>query len=166
MDHVVNRVHSIIYEWRSILGMVIWDAIVGVAFICLLYLALLNLESTLTRTGVMLFAVALILLSVAAKYLLYYGKMRRDDVTGGWNKKEFERVSDRLLKGEGEFVVVYANVDRFKLINDVYGDDVGDAVLKEIHQVIDAEMLRWDEVSGQGEPVYGQKRIYAPEPGK
>lgn len=149
MDHVVNRVHSIIYEWRSILGMVIWDVIAGVAFICLLYLALMNMESTLTRTGVMLLAVALILLSIAAKYLLYYGKMRRDDVTGGWNKKEFERVSNRLLKGEGEFVVVYANVDRFKLINDAYGDDVGDAVLKEIHRVIDAEMLRWDEVSGR-----------------
>ncbi len=109
MNSIANRVRSIIYEWRSILGMIVWDLIVGIAFVFMLYLALLNVQSMLAKAGIMLLAAALILLSIAAKYLLYYGKMRRDDVTGGWNKKEFERVSSRLLKGEGEFVVVYAN---------------------------------------------------------
>lgn len=149
MNYITSRIQSIIYGWRSMLGMVMWDAIEGTAFVCILYLALLNVDSAFVTTGIMLSAIVLILLSIVAKYIFYYGKMGRDDVTGGKNKKEFERVSSMLLKGEGEFVVVYANVDRFKLINDAYGESEGDSVLRRIHEVIDAEMLRWDEVSGR-----------------
>lgn len=149
MNYITNRIQSMIYGWRSMLGMVMWDAIEGIAFVCILYLALLNVESVFVTTGIMLLAVALVFLSIGAKYIFYYRKMGRDNVTGGKNKKEFERVSSMLLKGEGEFVVVYANVDRFKLINDAYGEEEGDQVLRRIHEVIDAEMLRWDEVSGR-----------------
>lgn len=43
---------------------------------------------------------------------------------------------------------MYANIDRFKLINETYGNDVGDRILRRIHEIIDNE-LRWDEVSGR-----------------
>ena len=64
------------------------------------------------------------------------------------NKKEFERIARDLLRGDGNYVVVYANIDRFKLINETYGNDVGDWILRRIHEIIDDE-LRWDEVSGR-----------------
>ena len=79
---------------------------------------------------------------------LLYKKYGRDDVTGGKNKREFERIARDLLRGDGNYVVVYANIDRFKLINETYGNDVGDRILCRIHEIIDNE-LRWDEVSGR-----------------
>ncbi len=97
----------------------------------------------------MAFSVAFVSISLVVKYTLFYRKRGKDDVTGGKNKKEFERVASLLLEGEGEFVIVYANIDRFKLINDSYGDDVGDEVLRTVHRIIDDELLRWDEVSGR-----------------
>ena len=149
MKHFLKRIKTKIYEWWAMLGMVVWDVVAGVAFICVLNIALWNVESMLTKVGILTLVIALILLSLVVKYVQFYGKQGRDDVTGGKNKKEFERVCSRLLKGEGEFVVVYANIDRFKLINDAYGDDEGDVVLKKIHQIIDEEMLSWDEASGR-----------------
>ena len=149
MKHFLKRIQSKIYEWWAMLGMVVWDVVAGVAFICVLNIALWNVESMLTKVGILTLVIALILLSLVVKYVQFYGKQGRDDVTGGKNKKEFERVCSRLLKGEGEFVVVYANIDRFKLINDAYGDDEGDVVLKKIHQIIDEEMLSWDEAAGR-----------------
>lgn len=149
VGRILNRIRSKLYEWRHMIGMVIWDTGMGVAFVCLLYVALINIDSELVKVGLMALVITLLLLSVVVKYALFYQKRGRDDVTGGKNKKEFERVSSMLLNGEGEFVVVYANIDRFKLINDAYGDDIGDAVLKKVHEIIDAELLRWDEASGR-----------------
>lgn len=144
----MKRIRSQLYEWKMMLGMVAWDLVMGIIFI-IVNVALWDGESMLMRVGFLALTVAVIIVSVCMKYVLFDGKSGKDDVTGRKNKKEFERVCSILLKGEGEFVVVYANIDRFKLINDTYGDDEGDAVLRKIHQVIDAEMLRWDEASGR-----------------
>lgn len=149
MNRIMKRVQSKVYEWRNMIGMVVWDTITGITFICVLYIALLNLENGLAKAELITVAVVILLLSIVFKYRFLYQNRGQDDVTGGKNKKEFVRVASMLLKGEGEFVVVYANIDRFKLINDVYGDDVGDEVLRKVHRVIDEELLRWDEVSGR-----------------
>lgn len=149
MNRIVNRVQSKLYEWRHMIGMVIWDTVIGIAFVCVLYIALMNLDNDLARVGLLAIVAAIMLFSIVVKYGLFYRKRGRDDVTGGKNKKEFERVASMLLKGEGEFVVVYANIDRFKLINDAYGDEVGDNVLRRVHKIIDDELLRWDEASGR-----------------
>lgn len=149
MGRIVNRVQSIMYEWRRMIGMLIWDTIFGVAFIWVLYIALVSLDSGIAKAGLITLVTILIGLSVLLKYFMFYQNSGRDDVTRGRNKKEFERVASMLLKGEGEFVIVYANIDRFKLINDAYGDDVGDTVLRKVHEIIDNELLRWDEVSGR-----------------
>lgn len=149
MNRLWKRVRSKVYEWRHMIGMLAWDAIMGIALIALLHFALLNVENGLAKVAIMAFAVAFVAISLIVKYILFYQKRGKDDVTGGKNKKEFERVASLLLEGEGEFVIVYANIDRFKLINDGYGDDVGDQVLRAVHRIIDAELLRWDEASGR-----------------
>lgn len=149
MNRIINRVQSRLYEWRNMIGMVVWDTIIVIAFICMLYLALMNLDNYSAKIALLAGATAVMLFSIVIKYDLFYRERGRDDVTGGKNKREFERVASVLLRGEGEFVLVYANIDRFKLINDAYGDDVGDSVLRVIHEIIDEELLRWDEVSGR-----------------
>ncbi len=149
MNRIIKRVQSKVYEWRNMIGMVVWDTITGITFICVLYIALLNYENGFVKAELIAIVAIILLLSILFKYRFFYQNWGQDDVTGGKNKKEFVRVASMLLKGEGEFVVVYANIDRFKLINDAYGDDVGDEVLRKVHQVIDEELLRWDEVSGR-----------------
>lgn len=149
MHRMWKRIRSRAYEWRHMVGMLAWDVVLDVSLIALLHFALISIESILVRIAIMSFATSLVLISLMVKYTLFYRKRGKDDVTGGKNKKEFERVASLLLEGEGEFVIVYANIDRFKLINDTYGDDVGDRVLRIVHKIIDDELLRWDEVSGR-----------------
>ena len=146
---LIKRVRSVLYEWRNVIGMVVWDVVIGAALIFFLYIALLNVDNRLLRVALMSFTVAICALSIAIKYVLYYRKTGIDDVTGGKNKKEFERIASALLQGTGKFALVYANIDRFKLVNELYGNERGDDVLRQIHKVIDDELVSWDEVSGR-----------------
>ncbi len=149
MSHLVSRVRSKVYELRNTLAMLAWDSIMGIVLITLIYELLHDMESDGLRIFLMVLICVLIASSIVFKNLLFYRKRGRDDITGGKNKREFERISSVLLKAEGEFAVVYANIDRFKLINDTYGNAVGDKVLCDVHRIIDDELLQWDEVSGR-----------------
>lgn len=146
---LVKRIRSKLYEWRNIIGMVVWDVMLGAALVFFLYVALMNVSSTSLRIALMAFTVAIIAFSIVVKYVLFYQKTGVDDITGGKNKREFERIARILLQGSGEFALVYANIDRFKLVNELYGDEKGDRVLRQVHKVIDNELLSWDEASGR-----------------
>ena len=93
-------------------------------------------------------AVCFFVVLILSKYLFIYRQLGRDDVTGGNNRKQFERLAKNTLSVNHKYVMVHANIDRFKLINDAYGDKEGDKILKKIHRIIDDE-LSWDEVSGR-----------------
>lgn len=149
MSVFLNRIKSQIYEWRQMLLMLMWDIILAVALIVILQIALMSMENGPAKIILFAVIVATMIVSLAVRYIVFYNKHGRDDVTNGMNKREFERVAKLLLNGSGTFAVVYANVDRFKLINDSYGNEIGDQVLRLIHKVIENEMLRWDEASGR-----------------
>lgn len=146
---IVKRIQSKLYEWRNMIGMIVWDIVLAAALVFFLNLALMNVSNLSLRIALMAFTVAIIAFSIVVKYVLFYQKTGVDDITGGKNKREFERVSHILLQGNGEFALVYANIDRFKLVNELYGDEEGDDLLRQVHRVIDNEILNWDEVSGR-----------------
>ena len=37
---LIKRVRSVLYEWRNVIGMVVWDIVIGAALIFFLYIAL------------------------------------------------------------------------------------------------------------------------------
>lgn len=53
---------------------------------------------------------------------------RRDPLTGLWTRDAFTRRARRLLRNP-HAVVVLADVDRFKQVNDTHGHAAGDALL-------------------------------------
>lgn len=141
MKQIVSRI-------KTIGSMLIWDFITAIVLLGFMYFVLSELDTFFSQIIVTITTVVFVVLMLTLKYQLFYKRYGRDDVTGGKNKREFERIAKDLLKGDGQYVLVYANIDRFKLINENYGNDVGDKVLRQIHTIIDEE-LRWDEVSGR-----------------
>ena len=59
-----------------------------------------------------------------------------DDLTGLMNRVAFRDVTERALSSPAQcdrgLVLLFIDLDRFKAINDVYGHDVGDQLLKEV----------------------------------
>ncbi len=69
-----------------------------------------------------------------------------DMLTGLVNRREFENRLDRALKsakaGEASYALLYLDLDRFKIINDSSGHQVGDTLLTQIGALLKAK-IRW-----------------------
>ena len=59
----------------------------------------------------------------------------RDDLTGLYNRRHWYKTLAEACQAGQPFLVVMADVDRFKEINDLWGHRVGDAFLKELAHV-------------------------------
>ena len=141
MKHLLNKI-------KPMLGLLFWDFWMLVIMVVLLIGTAGRCRTWHGQLALVLVVVGLVAVILAIKYRMMYRQVGRDDVTGGKNKKEFQRIANALIHSSNSYVLVYANIDRFKLINDAYGDVVGDAVLHRVQTIIDQE-LRWDEVSGR-----------------
>lgn len=58
-----------------------------------------------------------------------------DPLTGLYNRRSMDVFLQQALKSEAGFCVVMCDIDNFKKINDTYGHDFGDIVLKEIAHI-------------------------------
>lgn len=59
-----------------------------------------------------------------------------DPLTKALNRRSFLRLLGQTTASGAEFSLVMFDIDHFKSINDNYGHDVGDAVLREISQLV------------------------------
>jgi diguanylate cyclase (GGDEF)-like protein len=59
-----------------------------------------------------------------------------DPLTGLPNRRTLENHAHDLLARDGLFVVAYADLDHFKVINDTYGHEVGDRALRVFARVL------------------------------
>lgn len=55
---------------------------------------------------------------------------KKDTLTGLFNRRHFiNELEKRIERGEGQFAILYMDLDRFKIVNDTHGHSLGDEVL-------------------------------------
>ena len=73
-----------------------------------------------------------------------------DSLTEQFNRKKYEEVIQEKIKEGKEFSIILMDIDFFKKVNDDYGHDKGDFILKEFSRLVKAfmifgkdELFRW-----------------------
>ena len=79
---------------------------------------------------------------------------RTDELTGLPNRRAlFETLAREIVRArrrDGKLCVAFADLDRFKLVNDRLGHQVGDAVLREAGAALNAGLRTYDVVARYG----------------
>jgi len=63
-----------------------------------------------------------------------------DPLTGLSNRRTLENMTEEWMREHRKFAIVFLDVDRFKIINDTYGHQQGDEVLKRLGGVLDEQI--------------------------
>ena len=136
----------------------------GVSFACLVLLGEIALKWRELAEGELRFAYwirfleftfVLLVFSVSTSVLSHRLHVKRkkleelayhDPLTGLYNRTYIQQELERLSKENGfrnsVFTVLFIDVDNFKFINDTYGHDTGDMVLKEIADRLNTSKLK------------------------
>jgi diguanylate cyclase (GGDEF)-like protein len=61
---------------------------------------------------------------------------KTDPLTGLLNRRSLEAAAQDLIDDDGTYVAAYADLDHFKILNDVHGHDTGDRALKLFARVL------------------------------
>ncbi|MDQ5822758.1 MAG: diguanylate cyclase [Chloroflexota bacterium] len=78
----------------------------------------------------------------------------RDELTGLYNRRELNRLlheeEDRYRRYHRPASLVLVDIDHFKLVNDTYGHQAGDSVLRQVAQVLESHLRTTDKVARFG----------------
>jgi diguanylate cyclase (GGDEF)-like protein/PAS domain S-box-containing protein len=82
-----------------------------------------------------------------------------DALTGLVNRREFERRLEEAIegghRGDGQHVLAYLDLDRFKLVNDTSGHMAGDSMLREVAKLLRDAVRDSDTVGRLGGDEFG-----------
>jgi diguanylate cyclase (GGDEF)-like protein/putative nucleotidyltransferase with HDIG domain len=73
-----------------------------------------------------------------------------DTLTGVPNRRSIRLTLERLLSGQWQFAVLFFDVDHFKKVNDCFGHEVGDVVLKAVASGLEASLGPEDHLGRYG----------------
>ncbi len=77
-----------------------------------------------------------------------------DPLTSLYNRRKFEQLLgdevDRILRYGGTFSLVMFDIDHFKRVNDTFGHELGDDVLRMLAGIVDTHKRRVDQVARWG----------------
>jgi diguanylate cyclase (GGDEF)-like protein len=82
-------------------------------------------------------------------------KIEHDTLTGVLNRGAFEQLKQVLKVKSIPLALLIVDVDNFKLINDTFGHEVGDKVLKEVAQTLEKSFRGNDYVARIGGDEFG-----------
>nr|WP_321513294.1 diguanylate cyclase [uncultured Pseudodesulfovibrio sp.] len=95
----------------------------------------------------------------------FQGEASTDPLTKALNRRSLMEKLSRLRGTETAFGLIMFDIDHFKSVNDTYGHDVGDAVLREIAQLVRDQVRDGDVLARWGgeefivlSPGTGEKR--------
>lgn len=72
-----------------------------------------------------------------------------DPLTGLYNRRSMDVFLDQAVKADAGFALIMCDIDNFKKVNDTYGHDFGDVVLKDVARITtqqvgtDGYVCRW-----------------------
>ena len=97
------------------------------------------------------------LLSVIVSILMFYQKKKQDaihslavhdNLTGIYNRHGVNEILNQKLeeskRTKNEFSIIFFDIDFFKKVNDTYGHDIGDFVLKNITNIVTSQIRASD----------------------
>jgi diguanylate cyclase (GGDEF)-like protein/putative nucleotidyltransferase with HDIG domain len=73
-----------------------------------------------------------------------------DTLTGVPNRRSIRATLERLLAGDWQFAVVFFDIDHFKKVNDTFGHETGDIVLKAVAGALEAALGPEDRLGRYG----------------
>jgi two-component system cell cycle response regulator len=76
--------------------------------------------------------------------------LRLDALTGVLNRRSLEAAIQTHLTARERFAVLFADIDHFKSVNDKYGHDVGDTVLRAVSEMLKEGIRPGDAVGRYG----------------
>jgi polar amino acid transport system substrate-binding protein len=86
-------------------------------------------------------------LVIAYKANLYRRQAQEDALTGIYNRGSIESILKKLLRKE-DGSILFFDIDHFKKINDTYGHEKGDFVLKKLAKII-KDHIRESDIFGR-----------------
>jgi diguanylate cyclase (GGDEF)-like protein len=79
---------------------------------------------------------------------------QRDELTKLFNRREFQRILeeewDRSVRFDRPFALVMVDIDHFKRINDTYGHQTGDEILRHVASLLAGQVRNVDRVARYG----------------
>ncbi len=105
----------------------------SLTFVAVLLTALIALHFAHRPLVLAVFATAIFVIVVVALFDVSYSLAFRDTLTGVLSRRAMEQ---ELLKLGSKYTIAIADLDHFKHINDNFGHDVGDEVLKMVASIL------------------------------
>ena len=143
------------YLIATVLGLLAYITFIGCRMISLTFGSIYTLDISpvseffiyvynTTSNFVFLFIVILIFITdmQSANNILHLQNAKLDNMasidplTGLYNRRSMQTYLDEAIKLENDFSMVMCDIDNFKKVNDTYGHDFGDVVLKEVASII------------------------------
>lgn len=74
----------------------------------------------------------------------------RDDLTGLYSKSYFLLQAQKILeeRGNKNYDFICIDIERFKLVNDICGIEIGNKILRSVGQIILEESKKWNGIAG------------------